>query len=458
VLAREIRTYHRPSELPEALELVRGGAVPLAGGTRLLASSAELPEVVDLCGLGLARIAGDRGDLRLGAMTPLQDVIDSAEAYGPTAGLLPVACRARSASRMVRGMATIAGESIAGVEDGDVAVALLALNGVFVLADREGPVEVPAARFLRDPAADLRGGRLVTTVVVPGPPDGAAFERLAVLPSAPSLVSVAAAVSLSGDKCVRVRIAIAGLAGRPARVPEAEAAVEATACDGDPLARCRERIASRAFRGDAHASAEYRRQVAGVLVERAVRRAVAAARARRAAAPRPRRLPSMPATSPIRGFTGGEVSLDVNGAPRRARTRAGATLLELLRAEGFWGVKHGCETGECGACTVLLDGRPVCACIILAARAAGRSIETVEGLGDPDHLHPVQEAFVDTGAIQCGFCTPAMELAAKALIEAVPDPTEDDARDALAGCLCRCTGYVKPVEAVLRAARASSSR
>jgi aerobic-type carbon monoxide dehydrogenase small subunit (CoxS/CutS family) len=103
---------------------------------------------------------------------------------------------------------------------------------------------------------------------------------------------------------------------------------------------------------------------------------------------------------------------------------------------------------------VLLDGRPVCSCLTLALRAEGRHVETVEGLGTPDALHPVQQAFVDTGAIQCGYCTPAMELCAKALIDAVPKPTEADARDALAGCLCRCTGYVKPVEAVMRAAAA----
>ncbi|HEY8152171.1 MAG TPA: (2Fe-2S)-binding protein, partial [Vicinamibacteria bacterium] len=134
------------------------------------------------------------------------------------------------------------------------------------------------------------------------------------------------------------------------------------------------------------------------------------------------------------------------------------TLLDLLRREGLRGVKHGCETGECGACTVLLDGRPVCSCLTLALRAEGRYVQTVEGLGTPDALHPVQQAFVDTGAIQCGYCTPAMELCAKALLDAVPRPTEADARDALAGCLCRCTGYVKPVEAVMRAAATPAAR
>jgi aerobic-type carbon monoxide dehydrogenase small subunit (CoxS/CutS family) len=102
---------------------------------------------------------------------------------------------------------------------------------------------------------------------------------------------------------------------------------------------------------------------------------------------------------------------------------------------------------------VLLDGLPVCACIVLACRAEGRVVETVEGMGTPDALHPVQAAFVETGAIQCGFCTPAMELCAKALLDAVPRPDEGEVRDALAGCLCRCTGYVKPVQAVLRASR-----
>jgi putative selenate reductase molybdopterin-binding subunit len=116
-------------------------------------------------------------------------------------------------------------------------------------------------------------------------------------------------------------------------------------------------------------------------------------------------------------------------------------------------VKHGCETGECGACAVLLDGRPVSACMTLALRAQGRSVLTVEGLGSAERLHPIQSAFVETGAIQCGFCTPAMELCAKSLLDAIPDPSEAEVRDALAGCLCRCTGYVKPVEAVLRAAR-----
>jgi putative selenate reductase molybdopterin-binding subunit len=153
------------------------------------------------------------------------------------------------------------------------------------------------------------------------------------------------------------------------------------------------------------------------------------------------------------GFERGPIQATVNGRPLAAPATAGTTLLEWLRGEGLFGVKHGCETGECGSCAVLLDGRPVSACLTLAAQAHGRAVTTVEGIGSPDRPHPIQHAFVSTGAIQCGFCTPAMELCAVALLEAIPDPTEAEVRDALGGCLCRCTGYVKPVAAVLEAAR-----
>ena len=157
-------------------------------------------------------------------------------------------------------------------------------------------------------------------------------------------------------------------------------------------------------------------------------------------------------------FTSGRVEITLNGVLESFPVEARTTLLQLLRQNGRVGAKHGCETGECGACTVLLDGRPITACLTLALRAQGRSVLTVEGVGTPDDLHPVQEAFVKAGAIQCGYCTPAMVLSAKALLDGISDPTDEEIRDALAGCLCRCTGYVKPVEAVRAAARAIRER
>ena len=131
----------------------------------------------------------------------------------------------------------------------------------------------------------------------------------------------------------------------------------------------------------------------------------------------------------------------------------GESLLFALRERlGFPGSKNACEQGECGSCSVLLDGTLVCSCLVLAAQADGHDVLTVEGLGADDALHPVQEAFVEAGAVQCGFCTPGLVVAAADLLARTPDPSEDEIREALSGNLCRCTGYQKIVEAVQLAA------
>lgn len=146
-----------------------------------------------------------------------------------------------------------------------------------------------------------------------------------------------------------------------------------------------------------------------------------------------------------------DISLTINGQERRFEITPGETLLEALRRRGYVGVKHGCEDGSCGMCAVLLDGQVIHSCVMLAAQAAGQKVTTIEGLGTREHPHPLQAAFVEAGAIQCGYCAPAMILSAVALLHENPHPTETDVRDALSGVLCRCTGYVKPVEAILHA-------
>jgi aerobic carbon-monoxide dehydrogenase small subunit len=454
VLARGIRSYHRPTRMEDAMNLAAQGAVPLAGGTRLLASPLEVPNVLDLSALDLRGIEAEEEDLVVGSMTTLQDVIDSPLTYAATASLLPAACRAQSVSRMVRGMATLGGESVQGDPDSEVVAALLALNAVYVIARPAEVRESPALRFLKSPAEDLAGGGIVRSILIPGTPHGAALERAAPMTSAPSLVAAVATVTFAGDNCIRARIALTGLETRPARVLEAESQVERTAGGDTALKRAVEQVVARApFRSDAHASAAYRRQAAGALTLRALKRAVE--RARKPADPLPRLRPPQPHRAPtaLPYFTSGRIEITVNGRPLRAEVEARTSLLDYLRGEGLLGAKAGCDSGACGACTVLLDGRPVNACLTLAVRAQGHGVQTVEGLGSPEVLHRVQAAFLAEGAVQCGFCTPAMLLSAKALLDAVPQPTEAEARDALAGCLCRCSGYTKPVRAVLAASR-----
>jgi aerobic-type carbon monoxide dehydrogenase small subunit (CoxS/CutS family) len=146
--------------------------------------------------------------------------------------------------------------------------------------------------------------------------------------------------------------------------------------------------------------------------------------------------------------------LSVNGQDRELFVKPYTTLMEVLREDlRLTGTKHGCEAGECGACTVLIDDVPTLSCLVLPAQAEGTEVTTIEGVADGSTLHPVQQAFLDAGAVQCGYCTPGMVLTAKALLDANPAPSRAEIKEALAGNLCRCTGYVSIVEAVERAGR-----
>ena len=148
------------------------------------------------------------------------------------------------------------------------------------------------------------------------------------------------------------------------------------------------------------------------------------------------------------------VRLTVNGEERAAEAWPGESLLFFLRERlGLPGSKNACEQGECGSCSVLLDGELVCSCLVLAAQAAGHEVITVEGLAADGQLHRVQEAFAETGAVQCGFCTPGFVVAAADLLDHNPDPSDDEIREALSGNLCRCTGYAKIFDAVRLAAQ-----
>ena len=153
------------------------------------------------------------------------------------------------------------------------------------------------------------------------------------------------------------------------------------------------------------------------------------------------------------------IALRVNGVPRETEAWGGESLLYVLRERlGLMGSKNACEQGECGSCSVLLDGVLVCACLVLGAQADGHEVTTVEGIADGERLHPVQQAYVEAGAVQCGFCTPGLVMATVDLLESSPAPTDDEIREALSGNLCRCTGYAKIFAAVRLASERLAER
>lgn len=147
------------------------------------------------------------------------------------------------------------------------------------------------------------------------------------------------------------------------------------------------------------------------------------------------------------------ITINLNGTDREFTVEEQETLLHVLRERaGLTGAKKGCDLGECGACTVIMDGRAVNSCCVFAVSADGKRVETIEGIGTEEHPHPLQQAFIDAGAIQCGFCTPGMIMAAKALLDRNPHPTQEEVRQAMSGNLCRCTGYEKIEKAIAMAA------
>lgn len=154
-----------------------------------------------------------------------------------------------------------------------------------------------------------------------------------------------------------------------------------------------------------------------------------------------------------------KIRLSVNGEDWELAVAPNKTLLEVLRNDlGLTGAKEGCQDGTCGACTVLMDGKAIRSCLVLAVEAQGKDILTIEGLSKGDDLHPVQEAFVTHGGVQCGFCTPGMILAAKALLDSNPEPTDKEIRTAISGNRCRCSGYTKIVESIAAAAQGQRRR
>lgn len=435
----------------------------VAGGTDLLVQLRDNPDsspaLVDLTrARDLATIgpAPEGGALFLGAATTYAAILRSDLVW--QAAPLLVQAVAQIGSPQVRARGTVGGNLGTATPAGDTLPVLLVLEARLHLLGPRGRRTLPLEEFFVGPRQTaLEPGEVIAAVEIPlQAARRGAFAKFRLRRAlAISVASVAAAVE--EDESGRVtwaRVALGAVAPTPRRALAAEEALigshltpEAITTAADAAAASAEPI------DDLRGSAAYRRELVRVLVRRVLQdltRRTPPARPVEARIARP--LP--PAPPPPEGWDGRSLRFRVNGEEITVPDVRGRSLLRVLREDlGLTGTKDGCSAGECGACTVLLDGVAVTSCLVPAPQAYGREVVTVEGLAQGDRLHPLQEAFVHHAATQCGYCTPGMLLSAEALLRAVEDPSPEEVKAALAGNLCRCTGYYQIVEAVQDAAR-----
>ena len=456
--------YARAASAAEACALLAARAPEacvLAGGTDLLIGwrrpAARLPGlVIDISGAaGLGGVTTRAGRMVIGPLTTHAQLQDSAIVR--QAAPLLAAAAATVGGPQIRNRGTIGGNVMNAAACADTVPPLVALGATVTLQSAAGVRELPVADlFLKPYRTRARPDELLTAIHFAAPPAGArsAFLKLGRRNALSiSRLSVAAILEVGPDG----RIADARIVpGAAFPVWRRVTAVERMLVGEKPgaalFAAAGRAVAAEMIRESGRRwSTEYKEPVLAVLVRRALEQCAAAPGVRPAPAPDQTTapLPPTPSVSPMPMVT---ITGAVNGRARTVTVPVRRTLLEVLRDDlGLTGTKCGCEIGECGACTVLLDGQPVNACLVPAVQLAGRAVTTVEGLMTDGRLAPLQEAFLDHDAVHCGFCTPGMLLSAKALLDRNPQPTEPEIRTAISGNLCRCTGYQQIVDAIRRA-------
>jgi carbon-monoxide dehydrogenase medium subunit len=453
----------RKAELGEAARIIAGGTdllIEMDRGSRSVPDGSPLA-LIDLTRVpGLAEIEERGGHFHLGPLVTHNQCVTHG---GLTARAFPLvrACW-EVGSPPLRNRATVVGNLITASPANDTIVPLLALAAqVTVASAARGSRALLLADFLTGfRTVDLAPDEVVTGLRFPAmsPQQRGGFIKLGLRRAqAISVVSVAAILGLDGDRVNHARIALGAVAPTIVRAEEAEAALLGQPLTPEVIGEAA-RLALHAAHpiDDVRSSAAYRREMVHSLTRRLLTQ-IREGREREGWSDRPVTLrgrtdgkwpvPPIPNTQyPIPTTT------LVNGQPITLPGQM--TLLDSLRAAGFVGVKEGCAEGECGACTVFLDGMAALACLIPAERAAGSEVITVEGLAQADQLHPVQAAFVQSGGVQCGYCTPGFLMSAAKLLEERPHPSRGEAQEAFTGNLCRCTGYRKILDAVVRAGEA----
>ncbi len=470
------REYHQPRTLDEALALLaryREAARIVAGGTDVVVelSRGQRPTetLIDISRLEALRYVREvDGVIHLGGLATHNDVIASAACV---TGALPLAqaCWEIGAPQL-RTRATIAGNVVTASPANDTISALTALNATLILASAAGEREVPIGEFFVGVRRTvLRPDELMREIRFPalGPEQRGLFLKLGLRRAqAISVIHLAMVLAFDAETVTEARIALGCLAPTIVRAASAEAVLigqrlTPAVCAAAGRAAC----ADVAPISDIRGSADYRLATLNNLLTHGLER-IARREERAGWSEHPVLLDTLdtfdpePGRSAERGspFTGA-IETTINGARRTLPSAAvGKTLLNALREDAaLTGAKEGCAEGECGACTVWLDGQVVMACLVPAPQAHGAELVTIEGLARDGVLHPLQTAFIERGAVQCGFCIPGMVMAGAKLLQERPSPTLAEMQVGLSGNLCRCTGYRKIFDAIQAASTGEPS-
>lgn len=468
-------TYLIPTSLDEALDLLAfyaDGARIIAGGTDLLLelqrgvrSQRTLIDITRLPDLDQVTL-DEHDQLHLGPLVTHNQVVASSLLHA-RAGPLVRACWEVGAPQ-IRNRATVAGNVVTASPANDTITPLMALDACVTLASQRGRRTLPLADFMLGVRRTaLAADELLLDISIPAmaPDARGTFVKFGLRRAqAISLVNLAIVLRWDGTTARAVHLAVGAVAPTIIRATAAEQALEGSGLD-DATLEVAAHLAAQAASpiDDVRAGAAYRRSLVAVLVRRAVQQlrddAPHEGTLDHAITLGPNAWSAPSRTSHIYDATS-PVTFILNGQSITVHDTAGRTLLDVLRSPaasggaGLTGTKEGCAEGECGACTVLLNGAAVMSCLVPAAAAAGSEVITVEGLAAYGHavdLHIVQRAFVEAGAVQCGYCTPGLLVSAARLLAETPHPDRAAAEAALAGNLCRCTGYARIVDAVVHA-------
>ncbi len=460
------KQYILAQSIDEAIQtLAREGesARIMAGGTDLILEIERgvrkgIDTIVDITRIpGLDEIHEDQdGVIHIGPLVTHNHVVASALIREKAYALLQACWEV--GSPQIRNRGTVAGNLVTASPANDTISPLMALDAKLRLVSSQGERVVSLGDFYTGVRKTVMGADEIIADIffkAPQPHHHSFFIKTALRRAqAISVINVSVLLAVSDGLVADAHITLGAAAPTIIHAEEAEAYLVGKQLDGDVISRAAELVAQAARPiSDVRGSADYRAYMMGVIARRAITAIYEGVDKRQIPADPILLMGSSLHVSPSKlPWTGEEIHTWINGTAYRFTTGFDKTLLNLIRDEaGLTGTKEGCAEGECGACTVFLDGRAVMSCLVPAPRAHGAEIVTIEGLREGEELHPIQDAFIEYGAVQCGFCTPGFVMSAAKLLEERPTPSQAEIRQAITGNLCRCTGYYKIIEAVERA-------